>query len=57
MTDKRVERETILLIIAAAFFALTRFFDFSNADISFAALVTVILALLIAISGNRHHSS
>lgn len=56
MTDKPLAWEKVLVVIFIALLVLMQFTVFRNADISLPALLTAILALLIAIAGKHHVS-
>ena len=56
MRNRRLAWGKMPILFLIAVLVLTRCVDFSNADISFPAIVTAIVVLLITMSGKRHET-
>ena len=56
MVDKPFAREKALVLILIALSVMMQAVDLRNADISFSAIVTMMLAFLLCIAGKHHVS-
>ena len=56
MADKPFAREKALVLILIALIVMLQAADLRNADISFSAIVTMMLAFLLCIAGKHHVS-